>query len=210
MKYYVIVDNNILISESAEVLIQFYNNSQALPEDYVEGKYIVQDGELVPNKNYEAEQAQKEKERIQELFMTRSDFFDCTIRAWRLREKELLVLIENLLATLPVDEVDKLVAINNFENAQNFYRKHTLFNMIVIAPLKLSETTQVIITDEHLDKLFDEVAKGNKETAWQYLPQPELIPIPEPVEPEVPVEPEEEEKEEVTDVETIDETTEVE
>ena len=125
------------------------------------------------------ELVQKERERIQELFMTRSDFFDCTIRAWKLREKELLVLIENLLATLPVDEVDKLVAINNFENAQNFYRKHTLFSMIVIAPLKLSETTQIIITDADLDKLFDEVAKGNKETAWQYLPQPTAIPIEE-------------------------------
>lgn len=123
------------------------------------------------------ETEEERKKRIQELFMTRSDFFDCTIRAWRLREKELLVLIENLLAALPVDEIDKLVAVNNFENAQNFYRKHTLFSMIVIAPLKLSETTQVIITDEHLDKLFDEVAKGNKETAWQYLPQPELIPV---------------------------------
>lgn len=131
------------------------------------------------NEQYKVEQVQKEKERIQELFMTRSDFFDCTIRAWKLREKELLVLIENLLATLPVDEVDKLVAINNFENAQNFYRKHTLFSMIVIAPLKLSETTQVIITDEHLDKLFDEVDKGNKETAWQYLPQPTAIPVKE-------------------------------
>lgn len=127
--------------------------------------------------DWEEKKAQKEKERINELFMTRSDFFDCTIRAWRLREKELLVLIENLLATLPVDEVDKLVAINNFENAQNFYRKHTLFSMIVIAPLKLSETTQVIITDADLDKLFDEVDKGNKATAWQYLPQPTLIPI---------------------------------
>ena len=127
----------------------------------------------------EAELEAIEKARIQELSMTRSDFFDCTIRAWRLREKELLVLIENLLSTLPVDEVDKLVAINNFENAQNFYRKHTLFSMIVIAPLKLSETTQVIITDEHLDKLFDEVDKGNKETAWQYLPQPTAIPIEE-------------------------------
>ena len=123
------------------------------------------------------ELAQQKQERIQELFMTRSDFFDCTIRAWRLREKELLILIENLLSTLPVDEIDKLVAINNFENAQNFYRKHTLFNMIVVAPLKLSETTQVIITDEHLDKLFDEVAKGNKATAWQELPVPELIPV---------------------------------
>lgn len=160
-------NQNLLIEETDKALYALEPNE------------IMVDGEPTINPNYEAEQEQKERERIQELKMTRSDFFDCTIRAWRLREKELLVLIENLLSTLPVDEVDKLVAINNFENAQNFYRKHTLFSMIVIAPLKLSETTQVIITDEHLDKLFDEVDKGNKETAWQYLPQPTSIPIEE-------------------------------
>ena len=167
--------------------IKFYTEEPLDQEFYhldkveeTELEYVLNGEEYVlKDEAWEEEQAQKERERIQELKMTRSDFFDCTIRAWRLREKELLVLIENLLATLPVDEVDKLVAINNFENAQNFYRKHTLFSMIVIAPLKLSETTQVIITDEHLDKFFDEVAKGNKETAWQYLPQPTSIPIEE-------------------------------
>ena len=161
-----------------EPLDQEFYNLDKVEETKLE--YVL-DGEeyVLKDKAWEEKQAQAEKERIQELKMTRSDFFDCTIRAWRLREKELLVLIENLLSTLPVDEVDKLVAINNFENAQNFYRKHTLFSMIVIVPLKLSETTQVIITDEHLDKLFDEVDKGNKETAWQYLPQPTAIPIEE-------------------------------
>ena len=182
--------NNFIAKYNQDCFQEGYNctieeTEQALYA--LEPNEIMVDGEPTINPNFEEEQAQREKKRIQELKMTRSDFFDCTIRAWRLREKELLVLIENLLATLPVDEVDKLVAINNFENAQNFYRKHTLFSMIVIAPLKLSETTQVIITNEHLDKLFDEVDKGNKETAWQYLPQPTAIPI-EPSSAERPVE----------------------
>ena len=177
-----LLDENVINYEVDEALYNAYLENQEL--------YIWDGEKVVEDPDYEEKQAKKEKERIQELFMTRSDFFDCTIRAWRLREKELLVLIENLLATLPVDEVDKLVAINNFENAQNFYRKHTLFNMIVIAPLKLSETTQVIITDEHLDKLFDEVDKGNKDTAWKHLPQPELIPVVESEVPEELVEPE--------------------
>jgi hypothetical protein len=46
-------------------------------------------------------------------------------------------------------------------------------------PIQLSETVQIVITDEHLDKFFDEVDKGNKETAWQYLPQPVMLPIEE-------------------------------
>lgn len=127
----------------------------------------------------EEELEQFEKERIQELKMTKSDFFDGTIDAWGVNEDVLLPLIQNMLAPLPLDEKQKLKAINNFKNAQNFYRKHDLFKMIINIPIQLTETIQVTITNEHLDKFFDEVNKGNKDTAWQYLPQPELIVIPE-------------------------------
>lgn len=130
----------------------------------------------------EEELAQQEKERIQELSMTRSDFFDGTIMAWGIGQDELLVLIQGLLATLPIENVKKLIAINNFKNALNFYRKHDLFKFLVNIPIQLTETIQIILTDESLDKFFDEVNKGNKATAWQYLPQPTLIPIEPPVE----------------------------
>ena len=129
----------------------------------------------------------QEKERIQELSMTRSDFFDGTIMAWGIGQDELFILIQNLLETLPIEVVKKMIAINNFRNALNFYRKHDLFKMIVAMPIKLTETMQVVVTDESLDNFFNEVDKGNKETAWQYLPQPTAIPI-EPVEEELPVE----------------------
>ena len=138
----------------------------------------------------------QEKERIQELFMTRSDFFDGTIMAWGIGQDELLVLIQGLLATLSIENVKKLIAINNFKNALNFYRKHDLFKMLVNIPIQLTETIQVILTDESLDKFFDEVNKGNKATAWQYLPQPTLIPIEPPVE-----EPTEEVEEPVEEIE---------
>ena len=104
--------------------------------------------------------------------MTRSDFFDGTIMAWGVGQDELLVLIQGLLATLPLEDKTKLIAVNNFKNALNFYRKHDLFKMLVNIPIQLTETIQVILTDESLDKFFDEVAKGNKATAWQYLPNP--------------------------------------
>lgn len=140
--------------------------------------YFVNEQGLWEKKNeedYESEQAQKEKERILELFMTRSDFFDGTIMAWGVDEAALLPLIESMVNSMPLDDRLKLKAMNNFKNALNFYRKHDLFNLLVNIPLQLSESVQVIITDEHLDKFFDEVAKGNKDTAWQYLPQPMAI-----------------------------------
>lgn len=132
-------------------------------------------------KGYSLEQpkptAEDEHLRIQELSMTRSDFFDGTIQAWGVGQDELLVLIQTLLATLPLPDVKKLIAINNFKNALNFYRKHDLFKILVGMPIQLAENIQLVIEDEHLDKFFDEVDKGNKETAWQYLPSPVMIPI---------------------------------
>ena len=127
----------------------------------------------------EEEKELQEKERIQDLAMTRSDFFDGTIMAWGMGQDELLVLIQGLLAMLPIENVKKLIAINNFKNALNFYRKHDLFKMLVGMPIKLGDNIQLVIEDEHLDKFFDEVNKGNKETAWQYLPAPVMMPIEE-------------------------------
>lgn len=43
-------------------------------EEFLQGKRIWQDNELVINPNYEAEQAQKEAERINKLTMTALDF----------------------------------------------------------------------------------------------------------------------------------------
>ena len=142
--------------------------------------------EKCPMKSDEQKELE-EKERIQELFMTRSDFFDGTIDAWGVGEDELLFLVQRMLTGLPLENNQKLKAINNFKNALNFYRKHDLFKMLIGVPIQLTETMQVIITEESLDKYFDEVAKGNKNTAWQYLPQPTAIPI-EPIPEEIPIE----------------------
>ena len=153
----------------------FYNLDKV---EETQEEYVL-DGEeyVLKDEEYEAKQEAKEKARIQELSMTRSDFFDGTIMAWGIGQDALLVLIQGLLATLPIEDVKKLIAINNFKNALNFYRKHDLFKMLVNIPIQLTETIQVILTDESLDKFFDEVDKGNKATAWQYLPQPMAIPI---------------------------------
>lgn len=178
--YYTIQNGSILTAENRSTLSEYYDNIQVLPPDYEPDKYIVENGALVRNPNYEAEQELKEKERIQELFMTRSDFFDGTIDAWGIGEDELLLVVQRMLMGLPLDKAKKLKAINNFKNALNFYRKHTLFALLVNAPIQLTENIQVVITEEHLDNFFNEVANGNKETAWQYLPQPVEIPVPIP------------------------------
>ena len=183
MNYYIQQDEKIvLFDENLERLqntLDFMPQYEGLEILETEREIIELNNEFVFKDEVEAELVEQEKARIQELSMTRSDFFDGTIMAWGIGQDELLVLIQSLLATLPIEDVKKLIAINNFKNALNFYRKHDLFKMLVNIPIQLTETIQVILTDESLDKFFDEVDKGNKATAWQYLPQPEQIPLPE-------------------------------
>lgn len=165
------LDTDIIRVEVSDEIYQAYLEDR--------NKVIYLNGEIILNPNYEEEQKQKEKARIQELAMTRSDFFDGTIQAWGVGQDELLALIQTLLATLPLPDVKKLIAINNFKNALNFYRKHDLFNILVGMPIQLADNIQLVIENEHLDKFFDEVNKGNKETAWQYLPAPVMIQVEE-------------------------------
>ena len=164
-----IIDENVINYEVDEALYNAYLENKEL--------YIWDGKKVIKDPDYYEKQAKKEKERIQELYMTRSDFFDGTIDAWGVGEDELLLLVQRMLLGLPLENNQKLKAINNFKNALNFYRKHDLFKMLIGAPIQLTETMQVVITEESLDKYFDEVNKGNKKTAWQYLPQPTAIPI---------------------------------
>ena len=62
MKYYTIQNNNILIAENEQALSNYYNNVKVLPDDYTNGKYIIDNNDLIINPNFEAEQAEKEKQ----------------------------------------------------------------------------------------------------------------------------------------------------
>jgi len=73
MRYYTIQNNGILTAETRQALERFYDNVLELPEDYEQGKYIVVDGELVLNPNWEEEKKRAERERLDALILTPSD-----------------------------------------------------------------------------------------------------------------------------------------
>ena len=73
--YYTIQNNEILIANTETALTNFYDNVLPLPEDYEQGKYIVVEGELILNPNWEEEQAQKERERLNMLSLTKREVF---------------------------------------------------------------------------------------------------------------------------------------
>ena len=103
----------------------------------------------------EEEKEEQEKERIQALYMTRSDFFDGMIMAFGLDSKELRVIVENVLGSINITPVQIRVALNNYDNALNFYRKHTLFVLINNVQIPINETTYLLFTSDIWDKFFD-------------------------------------------------------
>ncbi len=141
-------------------------------KDYTKNpdKYIFNGETIVLNPNYEAEQEAKEQARIQELSMTRSDFFDGTIKAFGVGENELLAAIQAILVNMAITDIDKKIALNNYQNALNFYRKHPLFTMLSGVKIPISETASILVTSEQWDKFFDETDKGNEEAYKALLP----------------------------------------
>lgn len=102
----------------------------------------------------EKEKQEQEHQRIQMLSMTRSDFFDGMIMAFGLDSKELRVVIENILNSINITPVEIKVALNNYDNALNFYRKHTLFTLLNNIPIELGDV-KLIFTSDIWDKFFD-------------------------------------------------------
>lgn len=172
--YYTIINDDILLrANNKEALTKYYSNVYELPNDYKENKYIVQNGELVLNPDYEAQKAQEEHERIQELFMTRSDFFDATIKAFGADEDDLLIALSGTITPMSLDNIEQKIALNNYKNALNFYRKHPLFTILSNVPIRISEALTITITPGQWDKFFDETDKKNPDAYKELLPKEE-------------------------------------
>ena len=76
MAYYIIYNNTeIYIAENAEALTNLYSDYTPLelPSDYNSEKYIVVEGELILNPNYEEEQAIKRRQYLDSLTLTPAD-----------------------------------------------------------------------------------------------------------------------------------------
>ena len=173
MRYYTIQNNGLLIAENRQALERFYNNVSELPEDYEHGKYIVIDCELTLNPNFEEEKRQKERERLDSLYMTRSDFFDGFIMAFNLGQVELRAIVEQILNSINITDVEIKVALNNYDNALNFYRKHTLFTLLNNVEIPINETMTLVFTSDIWDKFFDTKDYKELQKAIQVKLEPE-------------------------------------
>lgn len=104
--------------------------------------YVILDGEIVENPNYEEEQKQKERERLDNLSMTRGDVFEALILAKGLGKAQIRAMIEQA----SLDDITKALYLNRFDEALEFYRGYPIFDMLGQA---------LNITGEMLDKFFE-------------------------------------------------------
>ena len=118
----------------------------------------------------EEEYIEIEAERIQGLYMTRSDFFDGTIKAFGADSDDLLAAIQIVLANIEISDLEKKVAISNYKNALNFYRKHPLFTLLADVPIPVSQNTTIIITSNQWDQFFDLTDKKDPNAYKALLP----------------------------------------
>jgi hypothetical protein len=105
--------------------------------------------------------------------MTRSDFFDGLIKAFGIDEDDLLPVLQQILETLEITEVQRKIALNNFKNALNFYRKHDLFTLLSGVTIPVTQEFSITINAEQWDKFFDETDKKNPDAYKELLPQEE-------------------------------------
>lgn len=131
--------------------IKFYTEEMLNPslykldkQEYTNDEYVL-DGEeyVLKDEAWEEKQAQKEKERIAKLSLTRGDVFRGLLLARGVTRLQLRGMIE---ANEQLTEVQKEMALIDFDEALNFYRGNALIDTVGLA---------LGIESEQLDCFFE-------------------------------------------------------
>ena len=110
-----------------------------------DGKRIWQGNELVVNPNYEAEQAQKEAERIAMLKLTRGDVFRALLLAKGVTREQIKAQLEVMPMSTTEEQITRELALIDFDEALDFYRGNPLIDTVGLS---------LGITKEQLDSFF--------------------------------------------------------
>lgn len=152
MIYYVFKENTVYGATEFEELIEDIATINNLEEyevgttefdDYnpSNNKYILQDGEIILNPNYEEEQAQKERERIAQLFLTGADVERGIYQAKGMDFDDIMAFV---MANPPIGLDIKALKIEL--KANHFYRGNPYVNAV---------GALLGFTSEQLDKFFE-------------------------------------------------------
>lgn len=124
MKYYTIQNDMLLTADFERALTRFYDKVLPLPYDYEEGKYIVINGELALNPDWDEEQAEKEAKRIANLNLTKADFWIALL------DREITKdMVKEKIALIP-DEKLKAKTLIRIDEADHFWRGDAAMDVI--------------------------------------------------------------------------------
>ena len=130
--------------------IKFYTEEPLQAELYnldkveqTELEYVL-DGEeyVLKDEAWEEKQAKKERERLDNLSMTRGDVFEALILARGLTKPQIRAMIEQA----ELDTMTKALYLNRFDEALDFYRGFPVFNML---------GKKLDVTPKQLDDFFE-------------------------------------------------------
>lgn len=144
------IEKPLSIEERANFIVEYNHNQDFRIEETDLAMYALEPweklegDEVVDNREaWEAEQEQKERERIQELSMTRGDLFEALILAQGIGKAQLRTMIENFEG---LTDIERALYLNRFDEALDFYRKHPAIDLV---------GGLLGITPENMDKFFD-------------------------------------------------------
>lgn len=133
MAYYIFIeDNKINGCGCCRQLTEGVQNievTQEVYEAYLEDDlaYIWDGEEIIENPNYAADKAQRERQELDSLCMTRGDMFEALILAFGKTKSDIRTLIENYPG---LSELERSLYLNRFDEALDFYRGYPAINLI--------------------------------------------------------------------------------
>ena len=146
MQYYIIHNGKILIATNRDAFVNNYYTEEVfnLPEDYEPRKYIVVDGILVRNTNYEQEQAEVRRKIFESNFLTTSKGNYRLVPQGFANAQQSIDTINNMvvkLGGLPkkyADEI-KFYPTPDFTNPEECTEEWLIAHQIHLEPMTLQE-----------------------------------------------------------------------
>lgn len=144
--FYIENNNKIVLfdedKQKLEATIAVMPQYEGLEIKEVEEGYVIYDFELMTVEEKEAKEAQKERERLDKLSMTRGDVFEALILARGLTKPQIRAMIEQA----ELDDITKALYLNRFDEALDFYRGFPVFDML---------GKKLGVTPKQLDDFFE-------------------------------------------------------
>lgn len=149
--FYIEQDNKIVLFDEDKQKLQdtiaFMPQYQGLEIKEVEEGYVIYDFELMTVEEEEAKEAQKERNRLDLLSLTKREVFLGLYQAKGITPEQIKA------------QISAPAALIEFEYANDYFRGNPLINTVGQA---------LGITSDQLDKFFDETKNGDTE-AYKYL-----------------------------------------